>query len=94
MVLNMVVNMGSNTVLNTVLNAVLNTVLNTVFNTVLNTGLNTAVKMVLNMKSSRHTNLISTKQFVSFSYITSFFIAHLRCFSKIFFHSCERFKLQ
>ena len=53
------------TVLNTVLNMVLNMALNIVLNMVLNTD--------LNMNSSRNTNLISTKQFISFSFnITTF----------------------
>ena len=69
----------SNMVLNTALNMVLTTVSNTVSNT----------------NSSRNTNLISTKQFISFIfYITSFFKVRFRFFSKIFFHSCKRFKLQ
>ena len=40
-------------------------------------------------------NLLSTKQFVNLSfYITSFFKACFRFYSKVFFPSCERFKLR
>ena len=53
---------------------------------VLNMVSNIVVNMVLNTNSRRNTNLISTKQFMSFSfYITSFFKARLRLYSKIFF---------
>ena len=91
--------MDLNTVLNIILNMVLNTVLNRVLNmyskTVLNTVSNIVLNKVLNMFSGRNTSLISTKQFISFSFnITSFFKAHLRFYSKVFFHSYERFKLQ
>ena len=49
----------------------------------------------LNTNSSQNTNLISTKQLMSFSFnITSFFKADLRFYSKVLFYSCERFKLQ
>ena len=49
-----------------------------VLNTVLKTVLNMVVNTDLNMNSSRNTNLISTKQFISLSfYITSFFKAYL-----------------
>ena len=108
--LNTVLNMISNMVFNIVSNMVLtlfqpwfwtwfqtwfwtwlqNMVLNMVSNMVLNMVLN----MDLNMNSSRNNNLISSKQFISFSlYITSYFQGHLRFYSKVFFHLCECFKL-
>ena len=72
---------------------VLNMILDMVLNMVLNMDSNMVLNTVLIMNSSRNTNFFSTKQFISFSfYITSFFKAHLRSFSKIFFQSCERFK--
>ena len=56
-----------------VLNMVLNTALNMVFNTALSMVLNTVSNTGSNTNSSRNTNLISTKQFISFSfYIISF----------------------
>ena len=85
MVLDMDLNMVLNMVLTMVLSIVLNMILNMVFNRALN--------IVVNMNSSRNTNIVSTKQFISFSiYITSFLNAHLRFYSKVFFHSCECFK--
>ena len=66
-----------NTVLNMVLNMVLNIVLNKISNMassiVSNKVSNMVLNAVLNMFLSRNTNLVSTKQFISFSfYITSF----------------------
>ena len=46
--------------------------------------------MVSNTNSRRSTNLISAKQFISFSfYITCFFKARLRLYSEVFFRSCD-----
>ena len=73
MVSNMVLTMTLNMILNMVLNMVLRMALNMVLNLVLNMVLNMVLNLVLNMNSSRKTNLISTKQFISFSfYISSF----------------------
>ena len=103
MVSNMNLKMVSNTILNMILNLVLKMILNMVLNKVLNMVLTMILNMVLNMvlnfvliiNSSRNTNLISTKQFVCFSfYINSFFKARLRLYSKVFFHSCDRFELK
>ena len=85
----------SNTVWNMILNMGLNTVLNTVLNTILNTVLNTILNMVLKLRLSRRSCRISLKSYTSFSfYIATFFKTRLRFYSKVFFHSCKRFKLQ
>ena len=69
----MVLNIDLNMVFNVIFNVVLNMIFSMVLNMVLNMGLNMILNGVLNMNSSRNTNLISTKQFVSFNfYITSF----------------------
>ena len=61
----------------------------------LNTVLNLILNTVSNTNSSQNINLISSKQFIGFSfYITSSFKDRFRFFSKIFFHSCKRFKLK
>ena len=82
MVLNMVLNMALDMVLDMVLDAVLDMVLNMVLDMVLNMVLDMVLNMVLNTNSSGNTNLISSKQFISFSfYITSFFKARLSFYS-------------
>ena len=82
---------GFNMFSSMILYMISNMVLNMIFNIVLNM----VFKTVLNMNSSRNTNLISTKQFISFSFhITSFCKGHLRYYPMVIFHSSECFKLQ
>ena len=64
-------------VFNTVLNMVLNMFLNMVLKTILNMILNE----VSNTNSSRNTNLISWKQFISFSFYIASFLRFILDFS-------------